>query len=304
MKRIRSRPTIAGGIALIGAVALILISNWDPIASGHPSYLVLYIGSLALGTWLVWRGLSSALDTARPLRSGFATAGVIVLLAAAFWLSPFGANQVALDALDDADGITVTETATRIFLEPGQEASTTGLIFHPGARVDARSYARTLVPLAEAGHRVVIIKAPLGIAFLSIGSADSEVSNTPGIERWAVGGHSLGGVAASADAESAAIDGLLLWASYPASDISTKGTLGVSSIYGTNDGLSTPDRVEASANDLPPSTTFIRIEGAIHAHFGDYGVQPGDGKPGTDRDSAQSAIAEASVDLLELIESR
>ena len=299
MHQIRHRPSVAGAIVLIGAVTLTLVTNWDPIANGHPSYLVLYFGSLVLGGWLAWSGWTAAVEEARPVRSTLATVGLLVLAGIAVWLSPFGAEEVALEAMSGTAGVTLTETATRVVFDPDGEEPLSALLFRPGARVDARSYARTLLPIAEVGHRVVILKEPLGIAFLSLGALDSAVEDNPDIDTWVVGGHSLGGVAASADAQSESTDGLLLWASYPASDISDVDDLEVASVYGTNDGLSTPERVEASAEDLPDSTTFSRIEGAIHAHFGDYGVQPGDGEPAVDRASAQSEIAASSVQLLD-----
>ena len=49
------------------------------------------------------------------------------------------------------------------------------------------------------------------------------------------------------------------------------------SISGSEDGLSTPGKIEGAAHLLPADASFVEIEGANHASFGDYGVQPGDG---------------------------
>jgi ABC-type nitrate/sulfonate/bicarbonate transport system substrate-binding protein len=112
-----------------------------------------------------------------------------------------------------------------------------------------------------------------------------------------LGGHSLGGVAASGAVDRGA-DGLLLWASFPAADISDRTEVGVTSISGSEDALVTPDDLMTSVADLPPETVFVEVEGAIHSYFGDYGLQPGDGDPTVGRDQAQDEIVGASLELL------
>ena len=95
------------------------------------------------------------------------------------------------------------------------KASTTGVVFYPGALVDPRAYVPNLLPLAEAGHPVVILKLPYNIAFFDPNGAQAVMDANPEVERWVVGGHSLGGVMASSVAgrDDARIRGLLLWAS-------------------------------------------------------------------------------------------
>ena len=68
----------------------------------------------------------------------------------------------------------------------------------------------------------------------------------------------------------------MFFGSYCADDVSGSD-LAVLSISGSDDGLSTPDKIEDAAHLLPDDATFVEIEGANHASFGDYGVQPGDG---------------------------
>lgn len=296
---------MVGAIAMLGSVIWVASSNWEPIIHSHPSYLVFYVLLLGLGVRIAWLGIKQTDST--PARRGLSVAGgigMLMLAVLALWLSPFGADDRALEVLNEARGLAIRQNASRIVLDSGGDTTGVGLVFHPGARVDARAYVRTLLPLAESGHRVVIIKEPLGISFLSFGSTASVIEDNPDISGWVVGGHSLGGVAASSDARSDEIDGLLLWASFPASALSRETSLVVASIYGTADGLSEPARVEASSVDLPPSTVFTAVEGAIHSFFGDYGLQPGDGSPGVDRDTAQIEIAEASLELLNTVSRR
>jgi hypothetical protein len=292
-------PSIAGGAALVLVAAWVLVSNWDPVVSGHPSYPILYAVLLALGLTVVVRGLRASEAARRTWPSYLAALGLLVLAFLGVWLSPFGADPVALAVLDDPGAVTIAETSTQIVLEPPGGASDLTVVFHPGARVDARAYLRVLHPIAEAGHQVVIVKEPLGIAFLSFGFTDDWRDDHPDVETWVVAGHSLGGVVASSDASEGGFDGLLLWASFPAGDISDVESLQVTSVYGTRDGFSEPARVEASAADLPSSAEFVVIDGAIHSYFGDYGLQPGDGEAAVEREVAQSEIVEASLTMLD-----
>ena len=223
----------------------------------------------------------------------------MVVAGLAWWAAPFAPSPPALLALHSDDRVTVTSALNRIEMSPVGGRTGLGLVFHPGARVDARAYAGILRPIAEAGHEVVIVKQPLGIAFFARGFAPSWSEEHPEIGRWAVGGHSLGGVVASENAaDENELDDLVLWASFPATDISERTGLRTVSIFGTNDGLTTPEEVDASKADLPEGTSFLPVEGAIHSHFGDYGLQPGDGEPGIPRAEAQKMIIDGTLAFL------
>ena len=298
MSRLR-QPRGIGALSLILAAGWVLVTNWSPIVSGHWSYLVFYVLMATLGAVLLWRQLHRGDTNDGTWRVIAAMAGYLLGASICLWLSPFGADQVALSVLDDPSGIVVTETRDAIVISPTGEQAKVGLVFYPGARVDSRAYLAILRPFAEAGAEVAVVKEPLGIAFLGFRFADAWIADRPQIDTWLVGGHSLGGVAASGAATSTAIDGLLLWASFPASDISELETLSVVSVYGTADAIAEADDILASAIKLPPSTEFAPIEGAIHSFFGDYGIQPGDGEPGVERGSAQAQIIEASLVLLQ-----
>ena len=96
-----------------------------------------------------------------------------------------------------------------------------------------------------------------------------------------------------------AIDGLILWASYPeeSSDLS-KSEIPVMSIYGTNDGLIQPGKISKTRHLLPDSVTWISIKGANHAQFGWYGVQKGDEKADISREEQQQEIVEATLEII------
>ena len=298
MVNLLKRPAVLGAAGLVLASAWALFTNLNTVLNSHPSYLILYVGSLVIGAAVLGAGIGLR---DHPQRLWLSIPGAIVLVAlagAGLWLAPFGATDVALDAMGDSDTVNVTSTMTEITLQPQSTEPDVGVVFYPGARVDSRAYAHILRPLAEAGHVVVIVKEPLGIAFLSTGFAGSWIEDHPEVTTWIVAGHSLGGVVASMNAESTVgVDGLVLWASYPASDISGSPVRAVS-VFGTNDGLTTPEQVAESVPNLPGATEFAPIEGGIHSFFGDYGLQPGDGEPGVPRDMAQTEIIEATLAFL------
>jgi pimeloyl-ACP methyl ester carboxylesterase len=216
------------------------------------------------------------------------------------WLRPFAATEPALSAMHTGDGVSVETSANLIAFLPSQPAQV-GLIFYPGARVDPRAYAAYMRAYAAEGFAAFIIKLPYNIAFLGADRAADVIADHPEIRAWVVGGHSLGGVVASQFAANHPdrVAGLLLYASYPASDIAAPlaGTA-VVSISGSNDGLATPEKIAAAKPFLPASTRYVVIEGGIHAFFGDYGEQPGDGQPTIDREDARAQITAASLDLL------
>ena len=203
---------------------------------------------------------------------------VVGWVAVLAWLRPFTAGPDSLAALAEGGGVVVTDNPTTIELAPtGSPAPTTGLVFTPGARVDSRAYAELLRPVAEAGYLVVILKSPYGIAFAQPGQSAGPIADHPEITTWAVGGHSLGGVVAAGYAGDHAdtVTGLLLYASYPNTDLSADSDLQVESISGSNDGLTTAADIARTRDLLPPDTEFTVIEGGVHAYFGDYGEQPG-----------------------------
>ena len=99
------------------------------------------------------------------------------------------------------------------------------------------------------------------------------------------------------------IEGLVLWAAYPASGTNlSEDDLLVSTIYGTNDGLVSLDQVENSLKQLPDSTSRIEISGGNHAQFGWYGEQAGDNSATITRSEQQNQIGNATIQLLAGVE--
>ena len=300
------RAVSAAGVAVCVWAA---ITGWGAIVHGYPLYAILLAATLVVALAIGLRALRG-----RQSRTGWRRVGRVALLVASVvwialmaWLRPFSAQEPALAAMKSDASVTVSETPTQIVMTPATNAGTTAVFFQPGAKVEARAYAAVLRPLAEAGYTVVIPKQPLGIAFLAIGAFESAKPHFPAMTQWVVGGHSLGGTVASMEANAGDTDaaapvvGLLLYASYPASDISSSLSSTVLSVSGSHDGLATPADIAASEANLPAGTEFTVIQGAVHAYFGDYGPQPGDGVPTISHDEARHQISDASVGFVRAI---
>ena len=210
----------------------------------------------------------------------------------------------ALEALQTGPEVSVTTEPWLVF-QPAGSTATTGLIFYPGGRVDPRAYAPMAYEIASQGYLVVIVPMPLNLAVFGSGTAASVIEAYPEIENWVIGGHSLGGsmAAAYADKHDDQIDGLVLMASYPAGSNSlVENDLSVSSIFATQDGLATGDKISASRELLPVGTTWVQVDGGNHAQFGWYGEQSGDLPASISREEQQAQVIQATLELLKQVE--
>jgi len=235
---------------------------------------------------------------------GLGILGVLVMafVAAYVWVSDSAMPMPeALIALQSNATVTVSTDPWITFIPTDTEV-TTGFIFYPGGKVDPRAYAPPARAIAEAGYLVVIVPMPLNLAVLGQNRATDVMEAYPQIDTWAIGGHSLGGTMAAtyASKNSDAIDGLVLWASYPTegNSLAQSGELATASIFGTLDGLVSLDDIEQSRNLLPSESEWTAIEGGNHAQFGWYGPQDGDNPASISREAQQTATLAASLNLL------
>jgi hypothetical protein len=207
----------------------------------------------------------------------------------------------AVAALASDETVTVTR-ANWLEFTPTGGTPDTGFIFYPGGHVDARAYAPPARALAEQGYLVAITPMPLTLAILNPERADAVINAHPEIERWFIGGHSLGGATAAiyADRHPGAVDGVIFWAAYPpdSNPLADQPELHVSSISGTLDGLATPADIEASKTLLPAGARFVPIAGGNHAQFGWYGDQAGDNPATISREEQQRQAIAATADAL------
>jgi predicted alpha/beta-hydrolase family hydrolase len=318
------------GLAMIAVPVWLGWTRWPAILNGHPAMIIAgtacgLLGFLAVA-WSIGSltvlgrqdqerdsdhpGHRTATEVLRRARWRIILAVPLLVLSSLLvivlaYARPFVATPTATAAIRSENGVRFSDRLgwyelTPVREDPSGEAikPTAGLVFVPGARVDSRAYARILRPVAEAGYLVTVLKEPFGFAFIDPDHGRKVLDLHPEIAHWVVGGHSLGGsVAASLADKEDRVEGLVLFASYPG-DPMIRNDLKVLSISGTADGFVTPAEIEASRADLPPNTSFVLINGAVHSSFGDYGDQPGDGVASIDRPAAQAQIIETTIGLM------
>lgn len=232
---------------------------------------------------------------------GFLVVSVISGLGFIFWANDAARpTDVAFAALTSDSPVSVTQYDGFITFEPLNMRASTGFIFYPGGRVDYRAYAPVLRKIAEQGYFVTLVQVRLNLALFDANAADKVIRQFPEIEHWAIGGHSLGGVAAATYAarHQDVIRAVAFWASHPADDRLKDSNMLVLSIYGSNDGLATGRQIADSKAMLPAHTQFLSIEGGNHAQFGSYGFQDGDNPASISAEEQWEQVAEATVRLL------
>jgi dienelactone hydrolase len=232
---------------------------------------------------------------------GFVIVAVIATLGFVLWANDIAQpTDTALQALNSDSQVTVTQHDGYITFEPVNQRTSIGFIFYPGGRVDYRAYAPVLRKIAEQGMFVALVKVNLNLAFFDINAADKVIAENPQIERWGIGGHSLGGVAAAVYTKDHldTIRAITFWASYPADDSLKDSNILVTSIYGTNDGLSSDGDIERSKAFLPAHTKYVAINGGNHGQFGSYGFQAGDNPASISAEEQWDQIAKATLQQL------
>lgn len=210
----------------------------------------------------------------------------------------------AIAALNPSPDVAVTSFRDQLYtFRPTRGTPSKGVVLYPGGFVDFRAYALLARDLAREGYVAVIVKMPLDIAFLGYKRALLAQFLNRDIRRWAIGGHSLGGVAACTYVKEFTrfAEGVVLLASYPSASDNLRFTpVRALSIYGTRDGLTDAGDISGSVRLLPKNTVFVPIEGGNHTQFGSYWdgqdadfLQPGDLPATLSADAQRAAIVAA-----------
>jgi pimeloyl-ACP methyl ester carboxylesterase len=305
-------------------------TRWQAILNGHPAMMAATILCGLLGFVAVaWSIASLALggrqdregDPDHPRRRSEAqirrgaiwrivlaipaliACGVLVGLLA--WARPIQAAAIATAAMRSENNVLVTDKVGWYEMQLARKDKsgkvvkpTTAVLFVPGDRIDPRAYAALLRPLAQSGYLVAVLKTPFGVPLARPAQAEGVLRVHPEIKYWAASGHSAGGTAAASFADAhPQINGLILYASYPARKLD-RTDLKVLSVSGSADSLVNPSEIDASKADLPRSTSYVTIPGAVHSDFGDYGRQPGEGAPTIDHPTAQAHTQQVTLTLL------
>lgn len=184
-----------------------------------------------------------------------------------------------------------------IVFEPNNAKA--GFIFYPGGKVEYTAYLPLMQACASRGILCVLVEMPFNLAVLDVNAADGVCERYPEIEKWYIGGHSLGGsMAASYLADNSEdFEGLILLGAYSSSDLSDTG-IDVLSVYGSEDKVLNREKYEENKPNLPNGCKELVIEGGCHAYFGMYGAQDGDGTPTVTCEEQINATADAISEIM------
>jgi len=252
----------------------------------------------------LWR-LGGLLARRWKLVAGVVLAVLLVVAGGFVWYfsNPLHAQDDQFAAAQQRDDVEITRAHGGYVIEPtdaGHE-DRVGLVFYPGGRVHPDAYVPSLARIAaEAEVTVFVPKMRLNLAVLSRNRAAGVIEAHPEIDRWYVGGHSLGGAMACRFASGAAdrVEGVVLFAAYCDRDVS--GTdLRVLSVTGEADAVLDRDRYESTRENLPSDATVASLSGVNHSQFGAYTGQRGGQPSGTDFDVAHRRLAAVVVPWFE-----
>ena len=237
----------------------------------------------------------------RKLRVICVIAGVIVLICLAFGIyvhNYYHASSDANEALKSTEEVDVEVLSANETAFVPKDAKV-GLIYYPGGKVEYSAYAPLMQECAERGILCVLMKMPFNLAFFDVDAADDVYDQFPEIEEWYIGGHSLGGVAASmyATDHEKELSGLILTGSYTTEDM-TESSLKILYMYGSEDEVVGMEDYKEYEENLPDDEEEYVIEGGCHAGFGDYGAQKGDGTPKISGAAQRTMAADVICDFV------
>lgn len=242
-------------------------------------------------------------------RLGVKVVGVFVAFVILIFVSGFiyvndyyKADDTALDIRgisDYTDNVEVLVDGDYTWFIPSENKKDVGFVFYPGGKVESKSYVNLMVDIAKQGYTTVLVNMPYNLAVFGVDKASYAFTELEEIDRWYVGGHSLGGVAAAEFVkDSDMVEGLILLASYPSSDLSNTD-LKVLSIYGSNDTVLDLESFVASKSLMPSDSQYVVIEGGNHSYFGNYGEQKGDGEASISFKNQQELTAVEIADFID-----
>lgn len=244
--------------------------------------------------------------------------GLILALAVVFgvgWAWPILVRPplvLGQDAITDVSSAAVTPTLEDasgpvIVVRPpaGTPSRDVLVVFYPGGLVRPQAYEWQARALASHGYTTVIPAFAFDLAVTDPGRARALIERFGAGHKVVLAGHSLGGAMAAqyladelrAGRQPAA--GLILEASYPPAGADLTGaSLRALSLRAEHDGVADAAKVTGGMVLLPAGSREIVVAGAVHAFFGRYGPQSGDGVPTVARAEAETAI---TGDILEFL---
>ena len=233
---------------------------------------------------------------------------VAAVLGVAYVGTPYTASAEEMAAVRANPNVTVSSMGEGYVLapvdgtvDPSTDLRETALVYYPGARVDPTAYLPVLAPVvAQTGITVFVPRPPLNLAVLDPDMADPIIAGHPDVDRWFVGGHSLGGAMACrfAARNPDRISGVLLFGSYCDRDLGETG-LRVLSVRGSADTVLDREASLRNRDNLPENDTVeVTIRGMNHTQFGVYSGQRGDSPATISYEQAHEALRDAMIDFL------
>lgn len=214
---------------------------------------------------------------------------LLIVITAGFFIwaeNYYHADDVAITTMQGNSDIRVAGNFT--ILSPDVPADT-GIIFYPGAKVEAIAYLPLLQKLADKGYACILVKMPLNMAIFDANAADDAFAELPDVKHWYIAGHSMGGAMASkyASENPDRVDGLILMGAYIYGNYPPQNAL---TVYGTfNSDLE---------KNIYYTENIVIIDGGNHAQFGNYGKQKGDPDATISADEQQEITVNAIVDFI------
>ncbi|MFI3213207.1 MAG: alpha/beta fold hydrolase [Eubacteriales bacterium] len=213
----------------------------------------------------------------------------------------YHADQVAMEVYQEGleSGMIVSYDNMTI-IEP-EAGSGIGIIFYPGAKVEAIAYLPLLQQLADVGFTTVLLEMPFNMAIFDVDGADDVFALLEenqddraheilqDVSQWYIMGHSMGGAMASSYASDhqELVEGLILIGAYVYGEYPTEKAL---TIYGTfNDNLE---------ENIDYTDNIVIIQGGNHAQYGNYGEQSGDPQATISDVEQQAITVEAIVEFV------
>ncbi len=219
-------------------------------------------------------------------------------LAFYYWTQQTYSPSSTLTKLVDEDGITYFEDWL-VFDSKGEGQTKGGIIIYPGAKVEPEAYSYYGQELSKRGYLVAIPNVRLNLPILEVDKAEEIIDKYATVEDWFIGGHSLGGVAASSYAKehSDIITGVFFLGSFSSDNNDfSNSSISILSLFADKDGLTTLDKIDETGNLLSDNTVMKEIRGGNHSQFGVYGKQKGDGEATISVVEQQHIVIESILD--------
>lgn len=216
-----------------------------------------------------------------------------------YTLDYYRADNDAMSVVrEGGNGFTIENEDDYYLFKPNNSINA-GFVFYPGGKVACEAYAPLLANLAEKGVTCILLKMPANLAVLKVDAAKGIRDMVPGVDKWYIGGHSLGGSIAGKYLKKSKDDynGIILLASYLADDLSDTDMRALL-IYGSNDTVLDMERFNDGLRYLPKSSTTKIIEGGCHSYFGSYGMQEGDGAPAITREEQYKETVDLIIEFI------